>query len=200
MRRGLRTLLFLAAGAMPVGAADRIDELQLEIGRLRGQLAAVDGLVRARESTLAAMTQEFRRINEDLGALKTPAPPPMAGPFLSGPPPSSDSAGIAKVAVFAPRLEVDSTRRHDTVFIKLKRIEAEAVKLVAELELAQDANGVDLPLDKSGALYVAEWVTSDGQSYSLQLKDGASAQIAASVQVKQLQAHGRMIFVGYRLD
>lgn len=200
MRRRLGTLLCLAALATPLRAADRIDELQLEIGRLRAQLVAVDGLVRARETTLAEMTQALKRINDDVTTLKTPAPQPMAGPFLSAPPPSSDNAGVAKVAVFAPRLEVDSTRRHDTVFIKLKRIEADTVKLVAEVELAQDGTGVELPLDKSGALYVAEWVTSDGQSYNLLLKDGASAQTAASVQVKQLQAQGRMIFVGYRLD
>ena len=131
---------------------------------------------------------------------RTPPPAPIAAPFLSGPPPSSDSAGVARVAVFAPRVEVDSQRRHDTVFLRLRRIEAHAVELVAELSLSQDAVAIELPLDKSGSLYVAEWSTSEGHSYTLQLKDGASGQLAASAQVKPLQAQGRLIFVGYRLE
>jgi hypothetical protein len=45
-----------------------------------------------------------------------------------------------------------------------------------------------------------EWSTSDGNAYFLQLKDGASAQTVAQVQVKQLQSQGRFIFVGYRVD
>ena len=32
------------------------------------------------------------------------------------------------------------------------------------------------------------------------LKDGATGQTAASVQVKPQQAQGRLIFVGYRLE
>lgn len=188
------------ASAPPALAADRVDELQADVGRLRAQLIAVEGLVRAREAGLAAMQESMRRMAEDLAALRTPAPPPIAGPFLAGPPASSDAAGVARVAVFAPRVEVDSTRRHDTVFLKLRRIEADGVKLVAETELGQDANGVELALDRSGALYVAEWSTSEGHSYTLLLKDGASGQTAASVQVKPLQAQGRLIFVGYRLE
>jgi hypothetical protein len=129
-----------------------------------------------------------------------PAPPSIAGPFLSGPPQSSDSAGVAKVAVFAPRLEIESTRRHDTVFLKLRRIEADGVQLLGEAEIGQDATGTDLALDKSGAIYVLEWSTSDGHNYNLLLKDGASGQTAAAVAVKQLQAQGRFLFVGYKLE
>jgi hypothetical protein len=107
---------------------------------------------------------------------------------------------VAKVAVFAPRLELESTRRHDTVFLKLRRIEADGVQLIGESEIGQDATGTDLALDKSGAVYVLEWVTSDGHNYNLLLKDGASGQTAAVVAVKQLQAQGRFLFVGYKLE
>lgn len=196
--------LGVAAGPAPLiagpGAADRIDELQSEVGRLRAQVIAVEGVVRLRDAALVEMHETMRKLAEELGALRTPAPPPIAAPFLSGPPASSDSAGIARVAVFAPRVEVESVRRHDTVFLRLRRVEADGVKLVAETELGQDAVGVELPLDRSGALYVAEWSTSEGHSYSLLLKDGASGQTAASVQVKPLQSQGRLIFVGYRLE
>ena len=180
--------------------ADRLDELQAEVGRLRAQLIAVEGMVRLREEQLVVLAREIREMGQDVKALKAPQPQPIAGPFLSGPPPSSDTAGIAKVAVFAPRVEVDSSRRHDTVFLKLRRIESDAVALLGEAEIGQDGTGTELSLDKSGALYVLEWATSDGHSYNLLLKDGASGQTAASVTVKPLQAQGRFLFVGYKLE
>jgi hypothetical protein len=86
------------------------------------------------------------------------------------------------------------------VFLKLRRIESEGVTLVGDAEVGQDSTGTDLALDKSGALYVLEWATSDGHSYNLLLKDGASGQTAATVTVKPLQAQGRFLFVGYRLE
>jgi hypothetical protein len=193
-------VLGLALPARLADAQDRSAELMLEIGRLRAQLVAVEGLARGHEEAVATLSRELRKISDDVGVLKAPQPQPIAGPFLSGPPTSSDSAGVAKVAVFAPRVEVDSPRRHDAVFLKLKRIEAETVRTVAEVELGQDATSVDLPLDRSGALFVLEWSTTDGHNYNLFLKDGASGQTAASVVVKQLQSQGRFLFVGYRLD
>jgi len=183
-----------------VAGSDKLDELQADVGRLRAQVIAVEGLVRLREAQLGALVLEIREMSQDVKALKAPQPQPIAGPFLSGPPPSSDSAGFAKVAVFAPRVEVDSARRHDSVFLKLRRIESENVALVGEAEIGQDGTGTDLTLDKSGALYVLEWATSDGHSYNLLLKDGASGQTAATVTVKPLQAQGRFLFVGYRLE
>jgi hypothetical protein len=190
----------LLAVAPPAAGDDRLDELQAQVGRLRAQVVAVDGMVRAREQGLGEMQGQIRQMSEDVAQLKAPAPLPMAGPFLAGAPPSSDSAGVSKVAVFAPKVEVDSTRRHDTVFLKLRRIEADGVKLVGETELGQDTTGIDLPLDRSGALFVVEWSTTEGHSYNLLLKDGATGQTAASVQVKPLQSQGRLIFVGYRLE
>lgn len=192
--------LVLVNPASTVAGADRLDELQAEVGRLRAQLVAVEGLVRLREEQLGALAREIREMGQDVKALKAPQPQPIAGPFLSGPPPSSDSAGVAKVAVFAPRVEVDSSRRHDTVFLKLRRIESDGVTLLGEAEIGQDGTGTELSLDKSGALYVLEWITSDGHSYNLLLKDGASGQTAATVTVKPLQAQGRFLFVGYKLE
>lgn len=196
----LSVVVPLALSAGTPAAADKLDELQAEVGRLRAQVIAVEGLVRVREAQLGALAEQIREMAQDVKALKAPQPQPIAGPFLSGPPASSDTAGIAKVAVFAPRLEVDSTRRHDTVFLKLRRIESESVALIGESSIGQDGTGTELSLDKSGALYVLEWSTSEGHSYNLLLKDGASGQTAASVTVRPLQAQGRFLFVGYRLE
>jgi hypothetical protein len=196
----LSATLLLVLVPAPARPADKLDELQVEVGRLRAQLINVEGLVRVREEQLGSLARELREMGQDVKALRAPAPQPMAGPFLSGPPPSSDTAGIAKVAVFAPKVEVDSSRRHDSVNLKLRRIEADAVTAVAEVEIGRDTLGTDIPLDKSGALYVLEWSTTEGHSYNLLLRDGASGLIAATVAVKQLQAQGRFLFVGYRLE
>ena len=130
---------------------------------------------------------------------------PVAQPFLSGPPPSTDAVGVSKVAVFAPRVVVDSARQHDSVFLKVRRVEAGAIRAVADVELGSDQMQVDLPLDQNGALYIVDWQTSEGQTYSLLLRDGSagtdsSAQPAATVQVKPLQNQGRFLFVGYRVE
>ena len=191
-------LITLAPGT--AGAADRLDELNAEVGRLRAQVIAVEGMVRLRDEQLGVMLREMREMSQDVKALRAPAPLPMAGPFLSGPPLSSDTAGVAKVAVFAPRVEIDSSRRHDSVTLKLRRIEADSVTTASETEIGRDVTFADVALDRSGALYVLEWSTSEGHTYNLLLKDGASGQIAASVAVKPLQAQGRFLFVGYRLE
>jgi hypothetical protein len=196
----LAALVLVALCPPDAPAADRLDELSLEVGRLRAQLLGVEGLVRVREEQIAILVRELREMGQDVKALRTPPPQPMAGPFLSGPPLSSDTAGVAKVAVFAPRVEIDSSRRHDSVSLKLRRIESDSVTTVGETDLGRDVLGVDVALDRSGALYVLEWSTTDGHSYNLLLKDGASGQIAATVAVKPLQAQGRFLFVGYRLE
>ena len=139
-------------------------------------------------------------VGDGFEALRERMATTVAGPFLSAPPPSSDLVGVSKVAVFAPRLEAEAQRRRDIVFLKVRRVEAGEVRLVAEVELPADQPGVDLPIDHSGALYIVEWTTSDGNAYALELKDGTSTQIVATVQVKQLQSQGRFIFVGYRVE
>ena len=196
----LAASLLIALAPGTAGAADRLDELNAEVGRLRAQVIAVEGMVRLRDEQLGVLLREMREMSQDVKALRAPAPLPMAGPFLSGPPLASDTAGVAKVAVFAPRVEIDSSRRHDSVTLKLRRIEADSVTIVGETEIGRDVTFADVALDRSGALYVLEWSTSEGHTYNLLLKDGASGQIAASVAVKPLQAQGRFLFVGYRLE
>lgn len=173
-----------------------------EVGGLRFELAALGRALKERDDAYEGFQRDAK---SDLGALKErvaamAAQPLLAGAFLSSPPPSSDSLGVAKTPVFAPRLNVDAVRRHDTLFLKLRRIEPGTVKLVAELELSGSESALDLPVDQNGALYVLEWSTAEGFNYTLALRDGASDQTAASVQVRPLQNQGRFLYVASRLD
>ena len=176
------------------------DALRGEVARLRGEVDALGQEKKRWETRVKELDDSMKAVTEGLVDLKERAAAPLAGPFLSAPPPSSDTVGVAKVAVFAPRLEAEAQRRRDIVFLKIRRVETGLVRLVAELELPADQPGVDLPIDQSGALYIVEWATSDGNAYALQLKDGTSAQTVAAVQVRQLQGQGRFIFVGYRVE
>jgi hypothetical protein len=172
-----------------------------ELVRLRLQVGSLELMLRQREARIEVLVKDVAGLADELAALKERVTTPLAGPFLSGPPQSSDSAGVAPVAVFAPRVEVSqSARRHDTVFLKLRRIEVGAPKALAETQLEAGENGVELPVDQSGALYVVDWSTTEGHEYDLLLRDGATGQTAASVTVKQLQNQGRFLFVGYRLE
>lgn len=191
------------AAALPLTLllAQGDNDLAGELVRLRLQVASLELALRQRELRIDALAKEVAGLGEELAGLKDRLAAPMAGPFLSAPPPSSDSAGVAPVAVFAPRVEVvQAARRHDTVFLKLRRIEAGAVKVLAETQLEAGENEVELPVDQSGALYVVDWSTSEGHDYSLVLRDGATGQTAATVQVKPLQNQGRFLFVAYRLE
>ncbi|MGH6784244.1 MAG: hypothetical protein ACREBP_06410, partial [Sphingomicrobium sp.] len=120
-------------------------------------------------------------------------------PFMAAPPPSSDAVGVAKTVVFAPRIEPDTTKRRDLVILKVRRVEAGGVQLVGERELGNE-DGVDLPIDQNGALYIVDWSTAEGQPYNLILRDGTSGQAAASAQVRIQQIQGKFIFVGYRAE
>lgn len=176
------------------------EALRGEVARLRGEVASLGEEKRRWEARVKDLDDSMKAVTEGLVELKERSAAPVAGPFLSAPPPSSDTVGVAKVAVFAPRLEAEAQRRRDIVFLKVRRVETGLVRLVAELELPADQPGVDLPIDHSGALYIVDWTTSDGNAYGLQLKDGTSAQAVATVQVRQLQSQGRFIFVGYRVE
>lgn len=177
------------------------NDLAGELVLLRLQVASLELALRQREARIEALAKDLGGLTDELAALKERLAPPVAGPFLSGPPPSSDSAGVAPVAVFAPRVEVvQAARRHDTVFLKLRRIEASAVRVLAETQLEAGENAIELPIDQSGALYVVDWSTSEGHDYSLVVRDGATGQTAATVQVKPLQNQGRFLFVGYQLE
>jgi hypothetical protein len=171
-----------------------------EVRSLRSELAAAVQEMRARAEGAEALRREVAALTDEIGAVKERMALSVAGPFLTAPPPSSDAVGVAKVAVFAPRLEIDSARRHDLLSLRVRRLEPGAARVVAELDFTSDQTTLDLPLDQNGALYVVEWSTSEGHAYTLSLQDGTSALTAAVVQVKPLQAKGRFIFVGYRVE
>jgi hypothetical protein len=191
----MSTLLLL----LLLGPAQEAEALRSEVARLQGELSLVRGALREREALLDTVRGELAGAREDLRELKD-RPQPVAAPFLASPPEGSDRLGVAKAAVLAPRVEVESFLRHDTVLLKLRRVEATSVRTVAEVELTPDASGVDLPIDQSGALYLVEWSTSEGHVYNLVLRDGASGQPAASVPVKEKQSEGRFVLVGYRVE
>lgn len=173
--------------------------LRSEVGRLEGRVRTLTAEVEQRDALLASVRTELLGAREDLRELKE-RPQPLAAPFLAAPPQGSDRLGVARSAVFAPRVEVESFRRHDTVTLRVRRVDASAVRTVGEVELTPDAPGIDLPLDQNGALYLVEWATSEGHLYNLVLRDGASGQPVASVPVREKQNEGRFVLVGYRLD
>ncbi len=176
------------------------DEIATELGRLRLQVASHELSLRQRDEKIETLTREFRALAGELAGGKERLAS-AAAPFLSGPPPSSDTAGVAAVAVFAPRVEVvQAARRHDTVFLKLRRVETGEMRALPEVQLEAGELSVELPLDQNGALYVVDWSTSEGHDYALVLRDGATGQAAATVQVKPLQNQGKFIFVGYSLE
>jgi hypothetical protein len=182
-----------------LGPVQDADALRSEVMRLQSEVALLRGALSERDSLLGTVREELAGTRADLRELRD-RPQPVAAPFLASPPAGSDRLGVAKGAVLAPRIEVESFLRHDTVVLKLRRVEAAAVRTVAEVELTPDASGVDLPIDQSGALYLVEWATSEGHLYNLVLRDGASGQLAASVPVKEKQSEGRFAFVAYRVD
>lgn len=182
-----------------LGPVQEADALRSEVSRLQSEVALLRGSLHERDALLGTVREELAGVREDVHELRD-RPQPVAAPFLAAPPVGSDRLGVAKSAVFAPRVEVESFLRHDTVVLKLRRVEAAAMRTVAELELTPDASGVDLPIDQSGALYLVEWSTSEGHVYNLMLRDGASGQPAASVPVKEKQSEGRFVLVGYRVD
>jgi hypothetical protein len=182
-----------------LGPVQEADALRSELTRLQSEMVLLRGALRERDALLGTVREELVGVREDLRELRD-RPQPVAAPFLAGPPAGSDKLGVARGAVLAPRIEVDSFLRHDTVVLKLRRVEATGVRTVAEVELTPDASGVDLPIDQSGALYLVEWATSEGHVYNLVLRDGASGQSAASVPVKEKQSEGRFALVGYRVE
>jgi hypothetical protein len=179
--------------------AQEADALRTEVTRLRSEIGLLQGALRERDALLGTVRQELAGMRGELRELRE-RPEPVASPFLASPPAGSDRLGVAKGAVLAPRVEVESFRRHDTVLLKVRRVEAGAVRTVAEVELTPDAEGVELPIDQSGALYIVEWATSEGHVYNLVMRDGASGQPVASVPVKEKQNEGRFVLVGYRVD
>jgi hypothetical protein len=173
--------------------------LQAVVQRLDEKVAALDTKVRQTGDELEGLKGDLKLVDAGVTDLRSRPVTPPSGPFMAAPPPSSDAVGVAKTVVFAPRIEVDTIRRRDLVSLKLRRVEAGGARLIAEKELGND-EGVDLPIDQNGALYIVEWSTTEGQTYNLLLRDGTSGQTAATAQVKVLQTQGRFLFVGYRTE
>jgi hypothetical protein len=187
------TVAALLQPQSPDGAA-----LHVEISSLREQVRELERSLKERDEAAAEMGRSLKAMAADVGEVRERLLAPAAA-FAAAPPPSSDAVGIAKTVVFAPRLEVDSGKRRDIVFLKVKRVDPGRLQPVAEVELGNDGV-VRLPLDQNGALYVVEWSTSEGHAYDMVLRDGATGLAAATVQVRPELSRGRFVFVGYGLE
>ncbi len=200
----LTGLLALCPWSFAQGVGPRVDTGD-DLRRLRGELHTLSAALEQRDKTLATMQAELAKAGADLTAMRAnlrelTALPVTANAFLVSPPHGADVLGVAKTMLFEPRLQLESARRHDTLFVKLRRIEPGVVELLAELELGASDSLLTLPIDRNGALYAVEWSTEEGFTFTLSLQDGASEQTAASVQVRPLLNRGRFLFVGARLE
>jgi hypothetical protein len=194
------TLLLLAAPQEPRVPNEAVIA---DLRALQGHVAALRLEVVQHLVHLAAAKEESREdlrvLRQELRAVRE-ATASAAGSFLAAPPEGSDLLGVGRTVVLAPRIEAESARRRDTVVLKLRRIESGGALKVAEVAVVPDEDGVDLPLDRSGALYLVDWSTSEGHTFTLLLKDGTSGRTVTTVPVKPLQTQGRFIFVGVRVD
>ena len=137
----------------------------VEMREMRQQIALLEIALRQRAQALDAMAEQVRAVQGDVADIKG-RPVPPASPFMGGPPPSSDTVGVAKTVVFAPRVEADNTRRRDLVKLRVRRLEAGGSRPVGEVELGSEGF-VDLPIDQNGGLYAVDWSTTDGQTFTL---------------------------------
>jgi hypothetical protein len=190
--------LALAALFAPQTPSPDISALQAELERLRTKVTALETTVRQRDESLDAMKADLKAVEAGVAELRARPVTPPSGPFMAAPPPSSDAVGVAKTVVFAPRIEADTLKRRDLVTLKVRRVDAGGVQLLGERELGEE--GVDLPIDQNGALYIVDWSTTEGPTYNLVLRDGASSLPAATAVVGIRQTQGKFIFVGYRSE
>lgn len=189
-------LIFTVAALLPT--AQDAPELHAEIRSLQEQVRELSRHLKERDEATAEMGLSLKAMAAEVAQVRERVLAPAAA-FAAAPPPSSDAVGIAKTVVFAPRVEVDSGKRRDLVFLKIKRVEPGRLQPVAEVELGHDGS-TPLPLDQNGALYVVDWSTSDGHNYDMLLRDGATGQAVATVLVRPLVSQGRFVFVGYKLE
>jgi hypothetical protein len=193
-------LLLLAA---PQDARAANESMAAELRALQGHLAAMRLELLQRMVVLEAARDEAREeqrgLRQELRALREGASSAAAA-FLAAPPEGSDLLGVGRTIVLSPRIEAESARRRDTVTLRLRRLETGGAVKVAELSLVPDEDGVEVPIDRAGALYVVDWSTSEGHTFTLHLKDGASGRTVTTVPVKPLQAQGRFVFVGVAID
>ena len=188
----------LAALLAPPAPTSDESALRAELERLQGKVSALETKVRERDETLDDVKGGLKAVEAGVAELRSRPVTPPSGPFMAAPPPSSDAVGVAKTVVFAPRIEADTLKRRDLVILKVRRVDASGVQLIGERELGEE--GVDLPIDQNGALYIVDWSTTEGPTYNLVLRDGTSSQTAATAQVRVQQTQGKFIFVGYRAE
>lgn len=192
----LGLLLFLAAPLTQSPVSEEASRLQSELVALRQRVAALERRLADQTQGEEGVKSDLREVRSEVAELRKALPDPTALAFTSAPPESSAIAGVAKTVVFAPRVEADPVRRRDTVSLTVRRVEPSGYRTVGETALGGETT-VALALDRSGALYVVEWSTGDGQTFDLLLRDGLTGQVAATAQVRPLQSQGRFLFVGY---
>lgn len=188
----------LAALFAPQTPSPDVSALQAELERLQRKVASLETTARQRDDALDAMKTDLKAVEAGVADLRARPVTPPSGPFMAAPPPSSDAVGVAKTVVFAPRIEADTLKRRDLVTLKVRRVDAGGVQLIGERELGEE--GVEIPIDQNGALYIVDWSTTEGPTYNLVLRDGTSSQTAATAQVGIRQTQGKFIFVGYRAE
>src|SRR5438046_137127 len=98
----MQSLLLVAWLAAPATAGPDCEAVASELLQMRRQLVAQELHLKERAEQIDSLGRELRAMGQEMGGLRERMTPSVAGPFLSGPPTSSDSVGVAKVAVFAP--------------------------------------------------------------------------------------------------
>ena len=191
-RSRLAAALCLAlAAATDVQAQEGSTVNSEEIDRLRSEVQKMGASIQTMSRDLG---RELAFVRDRLSLV-------IATTFLSSPPPSSDVVGVAKVPVFGPRIEAETSRQRDALNLRVKRYDASGLRQGGnDIEVGSGQLQVALPVDQNGALYVVDWWTSEGYTYSVQLRDGASELPVATVQVRPLQNKGRFFYVAYRLE
>src|SRR5512143_893660 len=99
-------LLLLAAAPQASPPNDDAVALRSQMRRLENENQRLAGAVREREGLLEEVREQLGGVREDVKELKE-RPQPVAAPFLAAPPTGSDRLGVARTAVFAPRIDVD---------------------------------------------------------------------------------------------
>ena len=170
-----------------------------EMREMRQQIALLEIALRERARVLDLMAGQVRAVQSDVADIKGGRCRRPARSW-AGRRPRRTRSGSRRRSCSRRALEADNTRRRDLVKIRVRRLEASGSRPVGgEVELGADGF-VDLPIDQNGGLYVADWSTTDGQTFTLILRDGATGQEAASAKITTLQSQGSFLFVGYRLD
>jgi len=189
--RASRVAAMVLMLATPAMAASSEGDPTAEIERLRGEITKMKG-------SIAEMGADLKR---ELAFVRDRLSLVIATTFLQSPPASSDVVGVARVAVFGPRIQVETVQHRDVLVLRVKRADASGLRPVGpDIEMAGGQTTAVLPVDQNGALYIVEWSTAEGYNYAVHLKDGATEAPAASVQVRSLQNRGRFLYVGYKLE